>query len=121
MTLQSAWLGHAAPASGCCAGIQGGGGGGVRERWHANSVGWGARPAVLHADGARSEARMAWRFSRVVQQRLERRALLQVVSAAGAVDHSQLVQLAEKAFSGLPSSGPSSQELVTKAGRLTPD
>ncbi|CAK0746042.1 hypothetical protein CVIRNUC_001663 [Coccomyxa viridis] len=38
-----------------------------------------------------------------------------VVSAAGAVDHSQLVQLAEKAFSGLPSSGPSSQELVTKS------
>ena len=52
---------------------------------------------------------------------LERRALLQVVSAAGAVDHSQLVQLAEKAFSGLPSSGPSSQELVTKASLLTPD
>lgn len=48
-------------------------------------------------------------------------ALSQVVSAAGAVDHSQLVQLAEKAFSGLPSSGPSSQELVTKASHLTPD
>ena len=42
------------------------------------------------------------------------------MSAAGAVDHSQLVQLAEKAFSGLPSSGPSSQELVTKARHLTP-
>ena len=51
----------------------------------------------------------------------DRMALSQVVSAAGAVDHSQLVQLAEKAFSGLPSSGPSSQELVTKASHLTPD
>ena len=40
---------------------------------------------------------------------------LQVVSAAGAVDHSQLVQLAEKAFSGLPAEGLSSKEYIDKA------
>lgn len=40
---------------------------------------------------------------------------MQVVSAAGAVDHSQLVQLAEKAFSGLPAEGLSSKEYIDKA------
>jgi len=43
---------------------------------------------------------------------------VQVVSAAGAVDHSQLVQLAEKAFSGLPSEGLSSKEYIDKASLL---
>lgn len=38
-----------------------------------------------------------------------------MVSAAGAVDHSQLVQLAEKAFSGLPAEGLSSKEYIDKA------
>ena len=44
---------------------------------------------------------------------------MQVVSAAGAVDHSQLVQLAEKAFSGLPSSGLSSEEYIKQVRALT--
>ena len=43
---------------------------------------------------------------------------MQVVSAAGAVDHSQLVQLAEKAFSGLPAEGLSSKEYIDKASSL---
>ena len=43
---------------------------------------------------------------------------MQVVSAAGAVDHSQLVQLAEKAFSGLPAEGLSSKEYIDKASPL---
>ncbi len=34
---------------------------------------------------------------------------------AGAVEHSQLVDLAGKAFGGLPSGGPSTEELVAKA------
>ena len=43
---------------------------------------------------------------------------MQVVSAAGAVDHSQLVQLAEKAFSGLPAEGLSSKEYIDKVSPL---
>ena len=43
---------------------------------------------------------------------------MQVVSAAGAVDHSQLVQLAEKAFSGLPSSGLSSEDYIKQVRTL---
>ncbi len=39
----------------------------------------------------------------------------QVVVGAGAVEHSQLVDLAGKAFGGLPSGGPSTEELVAKA------
>ena len=83
--------------------------------------GWHAYNRFLCASDTSSETDICCRLCGLLLQRLELGALLQVVSAAGAVDHSQLVQLAEKAFSGLPSSGPSSQELVTKASHLTPD
>ena len=39
----------------------------------------------------------------------------QVVSAAGAVDHGQLVELSEKAFAKLPTSSVPARELVKKA------
>jgi predicted Zn-dependent peptidase len=35
-----------------------------------------------------------------------------VVAAAGAVDHSQLVDMASKAFAKLPSSGVSAEDLI---------
>ena len=57
-------------------------------------------------------------FSGAVQQS-ELRLGVQVVSAAGAVDHAQLVQLAEKAFSGLPSSGLSSEDYIKQVCALT--
>ncbi len=41
----------------------------------------------------------------------------QVVVGAGAVEHSQLVDLAGNAFGGLPAGGPSTEELVQKARR----
>jgi len=40
-----------------------------------------------------------------------------VVVGAGAVEHSQLVDLAGNAFGGLPAGGPSTEELVQKARR----
>jgi hypothetical protein len=38
--------------------------------------------------------------------------LAQVVSAAGGVDHDALVGLADKAFSKLPTGGPTTAELI---------
>lgn len=39
-----------------------------------------------------------------------------VISAAGAVDHAELVAAAEKAFGKLPASGVSTDELVKQVG-----
>ena len=72
---------------------------------------------AAHSDGraagaAQAPHRQAGRFGAALMQFPG-----QVVVGAGAVEHSQLVDLAGNAFGGLPAGGPSTEELVQKARR----